>query len=231
MKQATINIIRCILKQEECMTPPMIRRFIDWIQMSEHQHRMNVSQDRVMSVAATCALLKCSPSTAARLREAGRIFMVCGSGSRGIGYRGREVMQLITGLADRAKFLQSKRKLRRAAAIREDVGANRYRIRQVSAKTIFLIEMVLSQESDYNPDVALEVIKLLQHDIWRFSIPKDFYCVLTRSEICRKLDCGISTVTRLVHAGKILPIIGCGERAMGYSGPSAWQYLLERDGR
>ena len=35
MKQATINIIRCILKQEECMTPPMIRRFIDWIQLSE----------------------------------------------------------------------------------------------------------------------------------------------------------------------------------------------------
>ncbi|MCQ2396054.1 MAG: hypothetical protein MJ249_17380, partial [Kiritimatiellae bacterium] len=80
----------------------------------------------------------------------------------------------------------------------------------------------------FSEEVLVYVTAMMFDDMRRFSIPDRFYRILNRQETCRALNLGNSAVQALVRQRKVLKIIGCGKRALGYSGPSVWKCLLER---
>ena len=234
-RKKALKIIKCILRQDDSFTPAMIKRFIDWIQMDEFELQMKVRQARTFSTEETCKILKCSKQTAFRLLQEKRIKARYVNGNRRHGYEGSSLMALILGITDKrlheCRRQRSKKRGTPLSTLGEGLSTtpNRYNLKRVSRTTIDLICAVFrGYQKCFSEEVLVYVITLMFDDMWRFSIPKRLFSVLTREETCKALNLGTSAVQALVRQRKILKIPGCGKRALGYSGPSVWKCLLER---
>ena len=228
------DIVRCILVHEECMTPQMVKRFLDWIELREIAFSAQVLHQHVFVPKQVARILNCSERTVARLGDQNRIQGIALSGKKRHGYWGDSVFDLVTGKTDaHLRELKRHRALSRGSKP-ADVGLtplapNQYKLKTISNRAILLLKDTFYRfDGCYDQRVLDQLLAMLQHELWRFSIPRRFFCILTQEEVCKKLSCSPSKVKRLIRARKILPIQGYGNRALGYSGPSVWKFLLER---
>jgi len=234
MKKESIELIRLILKQDKFATPLLRKRLTSWLQMRIHELNCNVIYHRVMSTDEVCALLKCSVHTADRLMNQRRLCSFLSSGTRRMGFWGESIISFMIGDTDkRIREIHRQRGLKRGLTIQKEksslpVPLRSYKIQSLSERTIKLILAVLWQDEDYDSEVAEAVFEMLEKTPWRFSIPKRFFCLMKHKEVCSVLKLQSTAVNSLIRERKILPIIGSGDRAMGYSGLSVWKLLLER---
>ena len=233
-RKKALKIIKCILRQDDSFTPAMIKRFIDWIQMDEFEFQMKVRHACTISTKKTCKILHCSERTAFRLFKEKRINAMCVTGTRRNGYWGCSLFNLVSGSTDKALRERLRQRSKKRGTPYSKLGKqlsapNRYNLKRVSRTTVNLICAVFRGYKEcFSDEVLILVIAMMFDDMWRFSIPNRFYRILSRKETCQALNLGSTAVQALVRQRKVLKIIGCGKRALGYSGPSVWKYLLER---
>ena len=234
MSESDLKLIRFILKQDHDLNALMRRRFVSWLQLDDFAFKAAFQWYRILSTKETCKILKCTRSSADRLCACERIFASSLPGYKRHGYYGPSILALITGETDLTILKQKIRQQnRRRKAVPtyippEAPPPNRYYLKSVNERTISLLDAVLGRMHDFDRTVSNLLITALRDNPWRFSIPQKFLCVLKKQEACKVLGCKASTLHALVRSRKILPVIGSGKRALGYSGPSVWKLLLER---
>lgn len=216
------------------MSLKMVKQFLTWVELGETSFSLHVLQQRVLLPKEVARILKCSKRTVARLGDENRIYGFASSGNKRHGYWGNSVIDLITGKTDAHLRELKRHRILSKGSKPSDVGLpplvpNQHKLKTISNRAILLLKDNFYRFSGcYDQTVLDQLLEMLRHELWRFSIPKRFFCILTQEEVCKKLSCSPSKVKRLVRSRKILPIRGCGNRALGYSGPSVWKLLLEQ---